>query len=105
MIGTMPSTPGRRIAILGGTGQQGRGLAQRFANGGADVIVGSRDPGRARESVAAWAMPQPIRVESNATAVEHGDVVVLAVPFATVDALLDEVRASLIAGTIVIDVT
>ena len=71
----------------------------------AEVIVGSRDPARARESVAAWGMRQPVGVESNATAVEHGDVVVLAVPFPTVDALLDEVCSSLKAGTVVVDVT
>jgi len=104
MIGTM-ATLNPRIAILGGTGQQGRGLAQRFARAGADVIVGSRDPARARDSVAAWGLSQPVRVDSNAAAVEHGDAVVLAVPYSTVDALLDDVRGSLTAGKIVIDVT
>src|SRR4051812_17436835 len=93
------------IAILGGTGQQGRGLAQRFAVAGADVIVGSRDPARARDSVASWGVRQRIGVDSNAAAVEHSNIVVLAVPFTTADALLDEVRPALRSGTVVIDVT
>jgi NADPH-dependent F420 reductase len=94
------------IAVLGGTGHQGRGLAQRFARAGARVVVGSRDPQRARTIVDGW---QPadrrIEVESNAAAVEASEVCVLAVPFASVDALLDELRGHLKAGTIVIDVT
>ena len=94
------------IAILGGTGQQGRGLAQRFAHAGARVIVGSRDPERARDAVAGWgATGQAIDVADNATAVEQGDVTVLAVPFTSVDALLQELHARFKDGTVVIDVT
>ena len=94
------------IAILGGTGHQGRGLAQRFARAGARVIVGSRDPDRARATVAGWeASGQPIEVAGHAEAVRQGDVSILAVPFTSIDALLDEVRAGLAAGAVVIDVT
>ena len=94
------------IAILGGTGQQGRGLAQRFAQAGSRVIVGSRDPDRARATVAGWEMRGPsIEVASHTAAVRQGDVSILAVPFASIDALLDEVRASLADGAVVIDVT
>jgi NADPH-dependent F420 reductase len=94
------------IAILGGTGQQGRGLAQRFAQAGARVIVGSRDPDRARATVAGWeARGQSIEVASHTAAVLQGEVSILAVPFPSIDALLDEVRSSLQDGTVVIDVT
>jgi NADPH-dependent F420 reductase len=94
------------ITVLGGTGQQGRGLAQRFARAGARVIVGSRDPERAKESVAGWSpTDQPIDVATNVAAVEQSDVVVLAVPFTSVDALLDELRPHFNAGAVVIDVT
>lgn len=94
------------IAILGGTGQQGSGLARRFARAGARVVVGSRDPGRARATVAGWGpTAQPIGVADNAAAVAQCEMAVLAVPFAAVDALLDEVRSSLDAGSVVIDVT
>jgi NADPH-dependent F420 reductase len=94
------------IAILGGTGQQGSGLARRFAHAGARVIVGSRDPRRARETVAGWsAGGQPIEVADYAGAVEQAVVTVLAVPFASVDALLEELQPRLAPGAIVIDVT
>src|SRR6266851_1651507 len=55
------------IAVLGGSGQQGQGLAQRFAHAGLRVIVGSRDPERARETVARWPTTgQPSEVAGNA---------------------------------------
>lgn len=98
------------IAILGGTGQQGRGLAQRFAHAGARVIVGSRDPERARATVSSWGVAwgadgQPIEVADHAAAVGQGDVTVLAVPFTSVDALLEELRPRFTDGAVVIDVT
>ena len=94
------------IAILGGTGQQGGGLARRLSRAGARVIVGSRDPDRACGTVAEWgAAPQPIDVAGYAAAVARADVTMIAVPFGSVDALLTEVRASLRHGTVVIDVT
>jgi 8-hydroxy-5-deazaflavin:NADPH oxidoreductase len=94
------------MAILGGTGQQGGGLARRFARAGAGVIVGSRDPGRARDIVAGWsAAGTPIEVADYASAVERAGVIVLAVPFTSIDALLEELQPRLAAGAIVIDVT
>jgi len=94
------------IAILGGTGQQGRGLAQRFAAAGARVIVGSRDPKRALESVATWdARDGSIVATGNAAAVAQGDITVLAVPFASVDALLTELQPHFKDRSLVIDVT
>ncbi len=94
------------IAILGGTGHQGGGLAQRFAAAGARVIVGSRDPERAREIVTGWNTPgQSIEVAGNAEAVDRGEVIVLAVPFTSIDALLGEVGSHFKAGAVVIDVT
>jgi hypothetical protein len=94
------------IAILGGTGQQGRGLAQRFASAGVPVIIGSRDPQRARETVETWqAAGPPIEAADNITAVERGDLTVIAVPFATVDTLLTELHPHFRDGSTVIDVT
>jgi NADPH-dependent F420 reductase len=93
------------IAVLGGTGQQGSGLARRLTRGGARVIVGSRDPERARATIAGWGMPEPIETATNVAAVEKAEVIVLAVPFGTIDPLIDEVRSSLKKGTVVIDVT
>src|SRR5437016_5403692 len=58
------------IAILGGTGQQGRGLAQRLAMAGERIVVGSRDPDRARATIAGWVSTvPPVEVADNVTAV------------------------------------
>ena len=94
------------IAILGGTGHQGGGLAQRFAAAGARVIVGSRDPEHAREIVTGWKTHgQSIEVAGNAEAVDRGDTIVLAVPFTSIDALLGEVGSHFKTGAVVIDLT
>jgi NADPH-dependent F420 reductase len=94
------------IAVLGGTGQQGRGLAQRFAAAGARVIVGSRDAARARETVAAWETAgRRVEVAGNVAAVAQADITVLAVPFTSVDSLLSELHSHFRDGSAVIDVT
>ena len=101
---TLPSPD--TIAILGGTGQQGRGLAQRLARAGMRVLIGSRDPKRGREAVAGWpAVGAPIDVVANAEAVAQSAVIVLAVPFASVDALLEEVGGRFVPNAMAIDVT
>ena len=95
-----------RIAVIGGTGQQGRGLAQRFALAGVPVVIGSRDPDRARGVVAGWGQSaQSIGVATNAAAVAGAQIVVLTVPFSSVATLLDDVEPAFAAGTLVVDVT
>jgi len=94
------------ITILGGTGQQGRGLARRLAQAGLHVLVGSRDPERGRAAVALWAPTDaPIDVADNASAVDRADLIILAVPFPSVDELLAELHTHFPAGALVIDVT
>jgi len=104
----LPQNPTPTVSILGGTGQQGRGLAQRFAHAGVQVVVGSRDAARAQETVAAWtisASATPVRVADNASAVAAADVTILAVPFATVDLLLQDMHPHFRSGSLAIDVT
>ena len=93
------------IAVLGGSGHQGRGLVRRFAQAGMPVVVGSRDPERARAVVSEWPSSAAIEVDTNSAAVARADVVVLTVPFPSVAPLLDEVRSHFLAGALVIDVT
>jgi 8-hydroxy-5-deazaflavin:NADPH oxidoreductase len=94
------------ITILGGTGQQGRGLAQRLAHAGLNVLVGSRDPDQARAAVAGWARTEvPIKVADNASAVEGANLVILAVPFTGLDELLRTLQPHFEDGALVIDVT
>ena len=95
-----------RIAVLGGTGQQGRGLAHRFAHAGLRVIVGSRDADRARETVAGWSRTgQPVEVADNAGALGRANIAVLAVPFMSVDPLLQQLQPHFKDGALVIDLT
>jgi NADPH-dependent F420 reductase len=94
------------IAILGGTGHQGSGLARRFAAGGARVIVGSRDPDKARTTMAGWNASGPaIEAASYADAIDRGDDIVIAVPYTSVDAVLDEIGRHAVTGKVAIDVT
>ena len=90
-----------KITVIGGTGPQGSGLAQRFALAGVDVIVGSRDGARA-ESIAAELMdplegaPGSIVGMDNLSAVQAADeMVVLAVPYGGHDTTLDAIRSGL----------
>jgi NADPH-dependent F420 reductase len=97
------------IAVLGGTGQQGRGLARRFSRAGARVVVGSRDPVRASRSVAGWASSplagRRVEVAENGAAIAQADIAILAVPFASLAAILEEQRHRFKPGSLVIDVT
>ena len=73
----------RIVAVLGGTGPQGRGLARRFAAAGIPVVIGSRDADRAAvlAAVLADATGGTVSGADNATAADQGDVVVVAVPW------------------------
>ncbi|HVT22977.1 MAG TPA: NADPH-dependent F420 reductase [Mycobacteriales bacterium] len=94
------------LAFLGGTGDQGRGLARRFAMAGNRVILGSRQAERAEQAAAELAatVPDPSLVSGsdNQAAAERADVVVVAVPWEGHEALVGAV-APAVAGKIVID--
>jgi NADPH-dependent F420 reductase len=90
------------IGILGGTGDQGRGLARRFALAGNPVIIGSRSAERAAAAAQALGGELGIRGMANADAAESADVVIVAVPWEGHGALLASLAAPL-AGKIVID--
>lgn len=84
-----------RIAIVGGTGKEGSGLGMRWAAAGHEVLIGSRDPERARSKAAELTARAPdLRVQgmSNGDAVEAADVVVLAVPASGLRTTLPDVR-------------
>ena len=69
------------IGILGGTGDQGRGLARRFALAGNPVIIGSRSAERAVAAAQALGAELGIRGMANADAAAAADVVIVAVPW------------------------
>ena len=103
----MQPQPRSKIAVLGGTGKEGSGLALRWANAGHHIVIGSRMRERAQEAAAAInARIGMERAEGagNLAAAQRGDIVVLTVPYAAQLATLEEVRTAL-AGKILIDVT
>ena len=94
------------IAVLGGTGQQGRGIVQRLARAGHSMLVGSRDPARAAATIAQWPEDcRSIRSVDYGTAMSEADTAVLTVPFEAVASLVAEHGPRLKDGALVIDVT
>ena len=95
------------IAVLGGTGKEGSGLAMRWALNGYRVIIGSRDAGRAQAR--ATELNEQIGGDyltgmDNTSAAAAADLVVLSVPYSahkvTIESVLDQ-----LSGKILVDVT
>lgn len=97
------ASPRPTIAVIGGTGELGSGLARLWANAGYEVLIGSRSTERAvaaaRELAAGAAA---VRGTDNRDAARDGDVVVLSVPYANHDEILEAIRED-VAGKIVVD--
>jgi len=103
----MSDTPLATIAVLGGTGKEGGGLALRWAHTGHKVIIGSRSAERAQAAADEMNATLGSANASGATnpdAAAAADIVVLSVPFAGQLAAVEEVAEHL-AGKILIDVT
>ena len=94
-----------RIGIVGGTGKQGSGLAVRWARAGHSIVLGSRDPAKARARAAELAGEgHAVEGGDNALAARAGEVIVLTVPYeAHAETLRGIVEAA--AGKVVVDVT
>ena len=94
------------IAVIGGTGQQGRGIAQRLTRAGHDVAVGSRDPSRAGAAIAEWpADTQPGQIGDYESCIRGARITILAVPFDAVAPLLEAHRTAFTPDSVVIDLT
>ncbi|NDJ62889.1 MAG: NADPH-dependent F420 reductase [Chloroflexi bacterium] len=95
------------VAVLGGTGKEGSGLAVRWALNGYRVIIGSRDAARAQQRVAelnADLGGDYLIGMANAEAAAEANVVVLSVPYDAHAATLESVREHL-AGKVLVDIT
>jgi 8-hydroxy-5-deazaflavin:NADPH oxidoreductase len=97
----LPDVSGLSIGILGGTGDQGKGLARRFALAGHEVIIGSRRAERAAQAAAELGGGR-VRGAENAVAAGTADLVIIAVPWDGHKATLESLRDEL-AGKIVVD--
>ena len=99
----------RAIAVIGGTGPAGTGLALRWARAGETVIIGSRDAARAQQAAEAirkraGANAQVSGME-NSVACAASDLLVLTVPFEAQAALLKQLKPAIRPGSVVIDAT
>ncbi|MBM3489050.1 MAG: NADPH-dependent F420 reductase [Alphaproteobacteria bacterium] len=102
MVETKP-----RIAILGGTGDLGSGLALRWARAGYGIVIGSRKLEGAQAAAKAFnaeAGVNTIAGLENAAAAAAAEIVVLTVPYANHRAMLEAVKPA-VQGKIFVDVT
>jgi NADPH-dependent F420 reductase len=101
---SVPDLSTLTVAVLGGTGPQGRGLARRFAQAGLTVVIGSRteEKGAAAGAELAEATGGAITGTDNRAAAEAGDLVLVVVPWEGHAELLKDLAPSL-AGKVVVD--
>jgi len=96
------------ICIVGGTGALGFGLAVRLGRAGLPVVIGSRDAGRAHESVDHLRQRVPdgqFSGAANAEAVQEAPIVILSVPFRSQSETLANLKGELTPDQLVIDAT
>lgn len=99
----------RAVAVIGGTGPAGTGLALRWARAGETVIIGSRDAARAEQTAEtirkrAGANERVSGME-NSAACAATDLLVLTVPFESQAALLKQLKPAIRSGSVLIDAT
>ncbi|MDG4832343.1 NADPH-dependent F420 reductase [Solwaraspora sp. WMMD1047] len=105
---TLPDVTGLTVGILGGTGDQGRGLAYRLARAGQPILIGSRSAERAEEAAAQIRQLAGLPADADVTGAANldvatrSDIVIVAVPWDGHAAILTELRDAL-AGKVVVD--
>jgi NADPH-dependent F420 reductase len=92
------------IAVIGGTGHQGLGLARRWAAAGIPVVIGSRSVERAAAAAASARADVAVEGRENLDAARGADIIVLTVP-ASAHAETLAVIAPAVSGKILVDVT
>ena len=95
------------IGVLGGSGALGSGLSYRLGKAGYQVIIGSRNPGKASEKVNEINLrlkQEKISIQSNYLAAEKSELVILAVPFSNHRVIVEEI-ATVVQNKIVLDTT
>jgi len=96
-----------RLAIVGGTGALGAGLALRWAKAGYPVAIGSRtaDKAQVAADLVLERLPDAaVRADDNRGAAASADIVIVTVPFAAQESTLNDIK-DVVQGKIVVDVT
>jgi len=108
-MSSQPRTPVRPIAIIGGTGPAGMGLALRWARAGETIVIGSRDEQRAQVAAAAIQLKAGNQANvsgmKNSLACAAADILMLTVPFEGQATLLKQLKNSITEGSILVDAT
>jgi hypothetical protein len=96
-----------QVAVIGGTGAEGFGLALRLAKAGHAVTIGSRDAARGAEAAerASATAGAAVRGDDNVAAADGADVVVVSVPFAGMVEIYRSIAPALSRGQVVLDCT
>lgn len=98
----------KKIAILGGTGNEGKGLAYRWAKAGMDVVIGSRNLEKAQSAIQdlekLWPGQKNLSAMENIEAAKQADIIVLTVPYKVHAGMVQSI-APYCTGKIVVDVT
>lgn len=92
-----------KVAVIGGTGDLGFGLAVRLGAADVEVVIGSRDATRAEEAAAR--VPSGATGAANADALVGADLIVLAVPFAAHASTLGGIKDAFNEAQVVVDAT
>lgn len=96
------------LAVIGGTGKEGSGLAYRWAHAGYDVLIGSRVLEKAQQTAEEinklLAGAAAVRAMTNEGAAKAADVAVVTVPYAAHQSTLESI-ASMVEGKVLVDVT
>ena len=104
----MAVTNAKRIALVGGTGNQGPSLALRWALAGHHVSIGSRSLEKAGQTVTELMNRNDIKLEGeiqsglNADIVTEADIIVLTLPFRALSGTLSELKNCILPNTIVV---
>lgn len=100
--------PDRRIAVIGGTGDQGFGLVLRWAKAGEKIIIGSRQQQKAEDSakkaLEIIGSKASVSGMENSKAAEAADIIVMSVPFAAHVDMIKSVHESIKPDDIFVDV-
>ncbi len=97
-----------KIGLIGGTGEEGRGLALRFAMAGAQVTIGSRSAERAKEAADELNKilgKDAVLYATNQEAIAGSEFVLITVPFEHAASTLEAHRNDFREGSILIDIT
>lgn len=95
-----------KIGIVGGTGREGRGLGVRWAKAGHDVFIGSRQAERGSAKAAEFSEEFGVALKGggNVAACEHGETIVVTVPYGAHRATFESIRDA-VGDNVVVDIT